>query len=143
MTISTIALVEVFQRGIKEVVLARPGFPDQRTLLLRLHLLQEELGELAGAMAAGNMVECLDALSDLQYVLDGCYLALGLQDVKDHAFVEVHRSNMTKFVDGKAVLNDFGRVVKGPGYEPPRLQRLLETYIDDKRLADKRAAGAV
>jgi predicted HAD superfamily Cof-like phosphohydrolase len=110
--------------GIKNGII--PGVPDKRTCLLRLHLLQEELGELAEAMAADDIVASLDALTDLQYVLDGTYLAMGLHGHKERAFDEVHNSNMSKLgADGKPILNDAGRVVKGENYVKPDLEKVL------------------
>lgn len=94
-------------------------------LMMRLHLICEELSELAQGMATNDLTECLDALTDLQYVLDGTYLSLGLAEVKDEAFNEVHSSNMSKLgADGKPVL-DGGRVVKGPNYRKPELSRFI------------------
>lgn len=43
-----------------------------------------------------NLTETIDALSDLQYVLDGTYDELGLGKIKDESFDIVHRSNMSK-----------------------------------------------
>ena len=40
--------------------------------------------------------EALDALCDIQYVLSGAVLSMGFTRKFDHAFEEVHRSNMTK-----------------------------------------------
>ena len=95
-------------------------------LLLRLQLIQEELAELAEAMYQGDTIESLDALCDLQYVIDGTTLYLGLHGVFDDAFQEVHRSNMTKLdKNGKPIRNEAGRVVKSDRYEPPQLGKLL------------------
>ncbi len=94
---------------------------------LRLHLLQEELAELAEAMLEDDLVGCLDALCDLQYVLSGAVLSLGLQDVFDEAFAEVHRSNMSKLdEDGRPIKNEAGRVVKSSRYSKPILEPLLQ-----------------
>ena len=93
--------------------------------LLRLQLIQEELAELARGMCNGDPVECLDALVDLRYVCDGGVLILGLQDVFEEAFDEVHRSNMSKLEDGRPVKNAAGRVVKGKDYSPPELKGIL------------------
>lgn len=103
---------------------------DAWNALIRLQLLQEELSEFARALEVGDMTAALDALSDIQYVLDGAYLALGLQDLKLPAFREVHRSNMTKLgADGKPIISPAGRVVKGPNYEEPKLKALLFSYL--------------
>jgi hypothetical protein len=45
------------------------------------------------------MVEIADALTDLQYVLDGAYLAFGMQNIKDELFDHIHESNMSKLCD--------------------------------------------
>lgn len=95
-------------------------------LMMRLHLISEEVGELALAMSTKDYVSCLDALTDIQYVLDGTYLTLGMADVKHQAFEEVHSSNMSKLgADGKPVL-DGGRVVKGPNYRKPNLAQFIK-----------------
>jgi predicted HAD superfamily Cof-like phosphohydrolase len=95
--------------------------------LLRLQLIQEELGELAEAMALKDPVAALDALCDLRYVLDGTTLALGLHHAFPGAFAEVHRSNMSKLdADGNPVINEAGRVVKSDRYRPPELHHYLE-----------------
>lgn len=98
-------------------------------LLLKLQLCQEELAELAEAMADGNMVAALDALCDLRYVLDGTTLVLGLGAVFNSAFVEVHMSNLTKLDENnRPIKNAAGRVMKPPHYSPPQLERFLNDY---------------
>lgn len=93
---------------------------------LRLNLLIEEMGELMDALNKRDTVETLDALTDIQYVLDGAYLALGFADYKQAALEEVHRANMSKLgEDGKPVRREDGKVMKGPNYEPPNLRKLF------------------
>lgn len=95
-------------------------------LLIRLQLCQEELAELAVGMINRDPVECLDALTDMTYVADGTYLTLGLGHYKAAAFAEVHASNMSKLgEDGKPIISDAGRVVKGPNYRKPDLRGVL------------------
>lgn len=95
-------------------------------LLIRLQLIQEELAELAAGFLSRDPVECLDALVDLTYVVDGTYLVTGLSDYKEAGQAEVHRSNMSKLdADGKPVIDDSGRVLKSDLYSPPDLARLL------------------
>lgn len=97
---------------------------------IRLQLIQEELSELAQGFANNDPVECLDALTDIQYVLDGTYLATGLAPLKEGAFLEVQRSNMSKLgEDGQPILNEAGRVVKGPNYSEPDLGGLYDAYL--------------
>jgi predicted HAD superfamily Cof-like phosphohydrolase len=100
----------------------------ESTLGLRLQLCQEELAELATAMSSGDQLECLDALTDMQYVLDGTYHTLGLAHLKGEAFLEVQRSNMSKLgEDGKPIRNEAGRVVKGANYSPPDIEKILSS----------------
>jgi predicted HAD superfamily Cof-like phosphohydrolase len=93
--------------------------------LRRACLMVEELGELLEAMADGDVVDALDALCDLRYVTDGTVLELGFAPTFDLAFAEVHRSNMSKVVDGKVQRDPMGKVLKPEGYTPPDLAGLL------------------
>ncbi|MCB1682712.1 MAG: nucleoside triphosphate pyrophosphohydrolase family protein [Alphaproteobacteria bacterium] len=101
---------------------------DEKTRQLRINLLAEELDELKEALAQGDLLETLDALIDLQYVLDGAFLSFGLQHVKQAAFDEVHRSNMSKLgEDGKPIRRESdGKVMKGPNYFKPDLAQYVE-----------------
>lgn len=94
--------------------------------VVRLQLIQEELAELAQGLINGDEEECLDALGDLQYVLDGTWLALGMALIKEATVEEIHRSNMTKLVDGQPVVSASGRVTKPDTYDPPNLKPILE-----------------
>lgn len=99
-----------------------------QTKQLRINLLQEELDELKEALANDDAQETLDALIDLQYVLDGAFLSFGLQAVKELAFDEVHRSNMSKLgADGKPIRREGdGKVMKGPNYFAPDLGKFIK-----------------
>lgn len=59
-------------------------------------------------------------LADLLYVVYGTAATFGI-DI-DRVFDEVHQSNMSKLgKDGKPVYREDGKVLKGPNYQPPRL----------------------
>jgi predicted HAD superfamily Cof-like phosphohydrolase len=99
---------------------------SQDVRALRLALITEELAELASALVARDSTQMLDALCDLQYVLDGSVLAFGMDGVADEGFRRVHRSNMSKLgADGKPVKNETGKIVKGPAYVPVKLEDLV------------------
>lgn len=52
--------------------------------------------------------------------------ALGLLPYREAAFLEVQRANMSKLgEDGKPIINEAGRVVKGPNYVAPDLARVV------------------
>ena len=126
---TTLEQVQEFHETYGLPVEDAPNITDAQTNELRINLLAEELDEMKEALADGDMVEVLDALTDLQYVLDGAYLSFGLHDVKDAAFEEVHRSNMSKLgEDGKPIRREGdGKVMKGPNYFKPDMAKFIKT----------------
>lgn len=102
MTTDFISNVKEFHETYGLPVLDSPQFPPIPRRKLRISLIQEEAKELLGACLEENLVEVLDALADLQYVLSGAILEFGLQDVFKEAFEEVHRSNMSKSCNSEA-----------------------------------------
>lgn len=123
---STLEQVMLFHHTFGHPIKDEPDISDPKLNELRVELLREELAELKEALDAGNMVDVLDALCDLQYVLDGAFLAFGLHHVKAHAFAEVQRSNMSKAgPDGKPIVRDDGKILKGPDYTPPNLEQFI------------------
>lgn len=125
---STLDQVREFHETYGLPVKSSPDISDPKTNDLRINLLAEELDELKEALVAGDIVEVLDALTDLQYVLDGAYLSFGLHDVKDAAFNEVQRSNMSKLgEDGKPIRRESdGKVLKGPNFFEPDLSQFIK-----------------
>ncbi len=104
-----------------------PTIPKEDECALRVSLLQEELNELVIALGHLDIVETLDALCDLQVVLDGTFLQFGMGSIKEEAIAEVHRSNMTKLgTDGEPIYRKDGKVIKGPDFERPKLLPILE-----------------
>ena len=127
--INTLALVEQFHRIFGHPVRTSPCIDDAQLNKLRVDLIREEADELATALTEGNLVEVLDALTDLQYVLDGAYLAFGLARFRDLAFIEVHASNMSKLADdGSPIRRKDGKILKGPNYREPNLNATLRTF---------------
>lgn len=128
MSKSTLDRVQEFHETYGLPVLDTPDISDLKTNALRINLLAEELDELKEALAEGDVVEVLDALTDLQYVLDGAYLSFGLHDKKEAAFAEVHASNMSKLgEDGKPIRRESdGKVLKGPNYFKPDLLQFIK-----------------
>jgi predicted HAD superfamily Cof-like phosphohydrolase len=133
MTKTTLAQVQEFHETYGLSVHVEPNLACEQTKALRVNLLQEELNELKDALQNNDPLETLDALIDLQYVLDGAFLSFGLHDVKEAAFAEVHRSNMSKLgEDGKPIRRpEDGKVMKGPNYFKPDLAQ----FIKDKKKA--------
>jgi len=210
---NTVDAVMAFSQAFGQEWYETPTLPSERTALLRLQLISEEAGELVHALAAQDPVETLDALIDLQYVIDGTYGAygvahlyeceqpyvdlsmapkwgdldhyslldtvgnlhqaisrlswalstchqdgniegpnevyaagalnelngvlqaaiwdLGFYAIREVAFFEVHNSNLSKLgEDGKPILNEAGRVVKGPNYRKPDLKKVWEEHCE-------------
>lgn len=129
MTKTTLEQVQEFHETYGLSVESEQTTGSQKTKDLRINLLQEELDELKEALENDDMVETLDALIDLQYVLDGAFLSFGMQDVKEAAFNEVHRSNMSKLgEDGKPIHREGdGKVMKGPNYFKPDMTQFIKS----------------
>lgn len=90
---------------------------------LRADLIREEAAETAEAIEIGNLEDKAKELADLAYVVYGAALTFGID--LDEAIAEVHRSNMSKLVDGRPVMRADGKVLKGPNYRPPDMARAV------------------
>jgi len=117
--------VQEFHETFNQIVAVKPSIPVRSVQELRLSLILEELSELAEAMGPDtfsayqrmlfkksqevhykseqlrekmqpNLIEVIDALADLQYVLSGAIVATGFTEKFEEAFHEVHESNMSK-----------------------------------------------
>lgn len=96
------------------------------TVQLRYGLMKEENEEYLEAAKAGDLLEIADALGDMLYILCGTIIEHGLQDKMAEVFEEIQRSNMSKLgEDGKPVYREDGKVLKGPDYSPPNLEKIL------------------
>ena len=116
--------VKEFMTASGQTVNVVPTMPDVKTRIMRHEILKEEADELKHAT---NLVDALDAITDILYVLLGTAHAYGLADKVEAAFNEVHRSNMTKVMpDGKALKREDGKIIKPDTYEPPNLEKVLE-----------------
>lgn len=94
---------------------------------LRFELMQEENQEYLEAANAGDLVEVADALGDMLYILCGTIIEHGMQHQIEQVFEEIQNSNMSKLgADGKPIYREDGKVLKGPGYFKPDLQKILE-----------------
>ena len=100
---------------------------DESTIELRYRLMQEENDEYLEAARKKDLVEIADALGDKLYILCGTILAHGLQDKIVEVFDEIQRSNMSKLsADGKPVIREDGKILKGPNYFRPNIKSILE-----------------
>ena len=96
--------------------------------LLRYKLMREENEEYLDAANRGDLIEVADALGDILYILCGTIIEHGLQHKIEEVFDEIQRSNMSKLgTDGEPIYRDDGKVLKGPNYFKPNIQRILES----------------
>ena len=91
---------------------------------LRINLIEEELNEFKEAVIKKDLKEAADALTDILYVTYGAGHAFGIN--LDKCFEEVQKSNMSKLGDdGKPIYDEKGKVMKGPKYFKPDLEKFL------------------
>ena len=122
----TLSIVREWHEAFGVPVVETPTIPEDRARM-RLDILEEEVAELRAAVDAGDLVEALDALCDIQYVLDGTFLEFRTSRRSNTAaMAEVHASNMSKLgEDGRPVLRADGKVLKGPNFRRPDLKQFL------------------
>lgn len=72
------SLVLEFHRVFGATVSETPSAPSPADAMLRIKLLNEELGELATATSAADIVEVADALIDIDYVTFGAAVTCGV-----------------------------------------------------------------
>ena len=116
--------VKLFMNTYGQEVKDKAEFSDTKTNKLRIDLIKEELEELTQAMNDKNLLEVADALTDILYVTYGAGHAFGID--LDKCFDEVQNSNMSKLDNnGKPIYNDSGKVMKGPNYFKPNLNKFI------------------
>ena len=108
------------------------GFTDDKNMYLGNSLILEEAKELTQALNAfhkgdkseGAKEHIVKELADLIYV---CYwLANHIGVDIDKALFLVHKSNMSKLgEDGKPIMRNDGKVLKGPNYFEPDLSGII------------------
>ena len=117
--------VGFFMTTFGQEVKKKASFSSDKINNLRISLIEEELDELKHAMKQKNLLEVVDALTDILYVTYGAGHAFGIN--LDKCFVEVQSSNMSKLGnDGKPIYNDQGKVMKGPNYFKPDLSKFIK-----------------
>ena len=116
--------VKTFMKTFGQEVKEKAEFPGDKITTLRYELINEELEELKDAIDKKDIKEVADALTDILYVTYGAGHAFGIN--LDKCFKEVQNSNMSKLGnDGKPIYNDKGKVMKGPNYFKPDLNKFV------------------
>ena len=116
--------VKTFMKTFDQEVKTEPSFSNDKINNLRYDLIKEELDELKVAIENSDLLEVADALTDILYVTYGAGHAFGID--LDKCFEEVQKSNMSKLDEnGKPIYNDAGKVMKGPKYFKPNLNKFV------------------
>ena len=100
---------------------------DEMVQEMQMTLIREEFNELLEAHINEDndedKIHTLKELADLVFV---CYqYAVARNWNLDIALKRVFESNMSKFVDGKPLRREDGKILKGPNYQPPFLDDLV------------------
>ncbi len=149
-----VKLVKEFYIAFGQQEFLEKEMTDER-MKLRKRLFDEELKEYKMAEKNKDKVEMLDAVCDMCYILIGTLLEMHKGDVDTvtdviyfgeddkskfifekvfknefndifvKAFEEVHRSNMSKLENGKAIFREDGKILKGKNYFRPNLENFF------------------
>lgn len=131
-----------FNRLFKIEHPTKPQLVDLATQELRIKLLSEEIEEYKQANSSGDIVEVLDAITDMLYIVIGTAVQHGMQDVLEDAFSFVHSSNLSKLDENnEPIINGdktydptrpLGKILKSKRFYPPtkQLDLLIASKID-------------
>ena len=117
--------VKIFMQTFGQEIKNKPTFSSEKINNLRYNLIKEELEEFKDALNNKDLLEVADALTDILYVTYGAGHAFGIN--LDKCFEEVQQSNMSKLdKNGKPIYNEAGKVMKGPKYFKPDLNKFIK-----------------
>ena len=149
-----VGLVKEFYIAFGQKEFLEKKMTEER-MKLRERLFDEELKEYNDAEKNNDKVEMLDAVCDMCYILIGTLLEIHkgnvdsvtdviyfeendkskfifekvfeneFNDIFVKAFEEIHRSNMSKLQDGKAIFRADGKILKGADYFRPNLKQFI------------------
>ena len=117
------AFHSAFKIGYRETPKADLGIDKNE---LRFNLMKEENEEYLEATKNNDLIEVADALGDMLYILCGTIIEHGLQHKIEAVFDEIQKSNMSKLgEDGQPIYREDGKVLKGPNYFKPNIDKIL------------------
>ena len=125
------AFTEAMGQPVGEDIIKEGELLKMRTELIREET-QEATLETLWVDALGNpqinKADLTKELADLLYVTIGFAVTFGLPLCE--VFERVHQSNMSKLgEDGKPIYREDGKVMKGPNYQPPKLDDLFDVSV--------------
>lgn len=119
--------VAKFHEAFNQKIASWPQHISKDEYMLRHRLMEEENLEYLQACNTNDIVAIADALGDQMYILCGTILKHGLQHIIEDIFDEIQSSNMSKLgEDGKPILREDGKILKGPKYFRPDLEKYLQ-----------------
>ena len=119
--------VAEFHRAFNQVDGQWPQNLEKDEAVLRHRLMAEENDEYLDACHRNSLVDIADALGDKLYILCGTILKHGMQHIIIDVFNEIQQSNMSKLgEDGKPILREDGKILKGPGYFRPDISKFIK-----------------
>ena len=130
---SVLNFMKTAEQSIKPSVYTEVFNKDEKLIKFRLDLIDEEVKELHQAVKDKNMLEVIDALGDILYVVYGAGGSLGID--LDAAFDVIHKSNMSKFCktkeEAKDTVNSYvEKFVKGESpYDSPSYKLVNGLYV--------------
>lgn len=136
--------VKEFHHALDIPIADSPGVPSMERVRLRARLVTEEFFEMLDALfgkSNGDLhnakkilnkmiesadlyidfVEYVDALGDLDYVVEGSRLEFGVNG--EEIAAEIHRSNMSKVIG--ATKRADGKIIKPSTYSPADIKKVL------------------
>ena len=114
--------VEIFMRIGSQPTIKTPSLKSDEAILY-MKLISEEYQETLEAFKQGDLVEVADGLTDLVWVIMGMCNSCGMNF--DNLWNEVRASNMSKFVEGKVIKNEYGKIMKPNTYFKPNIAKAL------------------
>lgn len=116
--------VDEFQLAMGQPVRATPHLPGPEERELRKRLMREEMAEYLEAEDANDLENIAKELADILYIAYGTAATYGFN--LDDVFDLVHASNMSKLgADGKPIVREDGKILKGPNYQAPDIAGYL------------------
>ena len=85
--------------------------------------LNNKNGTFREVLTEEDLVEVADGLADMVWVIMGMCNSIGIDF--DKIWEEVKSSNMSKFVDGKFIKNEAGKIMKPETYFKPDIKKAL------------------
>lgn len=126
-----LAAVRAFHEAIGHPVKEEPDLSDIPLSDLRDALIYEKTLELSVGLENQDVSEVIAALAELEVVIAGAWLSLGLIKYREAALTEVMRANMSKLgEDGKPIYRFDGKIMRGPNYSPPDMIKVI-TGVDN------------